>query len=391
MNNNRSHIRDEEILLMGLCRLSFGADLKTRISRLLTSISDYDYFIRLTGEHGVSALVFHNLDALGLIEKLPEKYAEILRSSYHLNISRNAFHLTALEDILALLGKAGIKVVLLKGLALELTAYGNTGLRQMTDVDILIERHDYIRARNILMQNGYDTLPVKSGFHKSIIEWTGKHLPSLLKGGVSIDIHLELFPGKKNQLTKKTIETATEIKVEREKAFIPAPRLLFLYLVRHIYGHELNSESQLRLYADLVVLSEKYREEIFKYELLDEARAAGISKILASKLEILRDLWDLELPDWLNEFVSRWFDPASLNRFVFFIKSPKGNKPMNQGKAYRKMIGEIPGLHRKILFLLGDIFPSVTFMKNRYRTSSTFKAILYYPLRLGKLLRLLSK
>ena len=391
MGNRLLDIRDEEILLMGLCRLSFDEKLRGRISELVRLTSDWDYFTNLAMEHGIAALVWHNLEKLELLNYLPEKNASVLHSSLLLSVTRNAFHLTGAEEVISLLNRAGIKVVLLKGLALELTLYGNSGLRQMTDIDLLISRRDFLKARDILLHNGYDSLPVKSGFHKPIMEWTGKHLPTLMKNGLSVDIHLELFPGKKNNLTSKVIETAREIRVERETAYVPDPELFFLYLLRHLYFHELNDESQLRLYADLVLMAEKYGSEIFRYKLLEDAKEAGLTKILAWKLEPLRDLWGLEFPDWLNEFTSRRFNPDSINRFIFFLKSPKGNKPVNPGKVYRRMIRDIPGIHRKILFVLGDIFPSLTFMKVRYGVNNTLKALLYYPLRVGKLFRLISK
>ena len=40
------------------------------------------------------------------------------------------------------LRKAGIKHILLKGMALEHTLYGSKGLRQMTDCDILIKSEE---------------------------------------------------------------------------------------------------------------------------------------------------------------------------------------------------------------------------------------------------------
>ncbi len=389
--NNRPEIRDEEILLMGLCRLNFSDEMKYKIVALAAGIKEWNYFTRLAAEHGVAALVYHNIEKLGLNGIITEECSEALHSSYLLNVSRTAFHIAGTEEILGLLNKAGIKTVLLKGLALELTVYGNKGLRQMTDVDVLVGRNDYLKVRKILMENGYDSLPLKSGFHKPIVAWTGKHLPTLMKNGLSIDIHLELFPGKKNSLTEKMLATASGIKFENEKAMVPEPQLFFLFLVRHLYNHEFNDESQLRLYADLVVLLEKHWNEIVNYDILSLANEAGMSKILAWKLELLRDLWGFGFSDWLNEFIGKWFNPASINNFVFFLKSPKNNKPSHPGKVYRKTISEIPGLHRKILFILGDLFPSVRFMKERYSVKSTLKVFLYYPLRFGKLLRLVSR
>jgi hypothetical protein len=388
---NNIKIRNEEILLLGLSRLTFSKELTQKIHDLITSITDWTYFTYLANEHGISALVFHNLEKLGFLALLPDSTVKILHNFLMLSISRNAFHKTALEESLGLLNRAGIKVVLLKGFALEMTVYGDAGLRQMTDVDILIDRHDYIKARSILMANGYDSLPVKSGFHKPIIAWTGKHLPSILKNGVSVDIHLELFPAKKNNLTKQILDTSEEIKIDRETAYIPAPQLFFLFLVKHLHHHEIRNESQLRLYADLVVLIEKYREEILNYDLLSNALNAGISKILARILEPLRNLLGVPFPDWIDDFINRWYSSDSINRFVFFLKSPKNNKQEFPGHLYRATIKEIPGIHRKALFILGDIFPTISFMKERYKCKSPWKALLYYPLRLGKMFYLFIK
>jgi len=241
------------------------------------------------------------------------------------------------------------------------------------------------------MAGGYDSSPVKSGFHKSIMAWTGKHLPSLLKNGASIDIHVELFAGKRNNLTKLLYDNSKEIRINRETAFIPAPQLSFLYLVKHLNHHEIRNESQLRLYADLVVLIEKYREEIINYDLLSNAMKAGMSKILAWKLELLRNLWEIPFPDLVDDFINRWSSPDSINKFVFFLKSPKNNKLDRPGYSYRTILKEIPGINRKILFILGDLFPTITFMKQRYKCNSVWKALIHYPHRFGKLLYFFKK
>jgi hypothetical protein len=384
-------IRNEEMLLVGLCRLSFNDGQKEKIAELISNVTDWRYFTSLAIDHGIAAFVFHNLTLLGHIQELPDDSASLLRNSHMMSMGRNAFHISIIEELIGLLNESDIKTVLLKGLALEKTIYGNIGLRQMTDVDILIHRHDYIKTRSLLMQNGYDSLPVKSAFHKSIIEWTGKHLPSLMKNGASVDIHLELFGRKSNNLTELLIERAEKIMIDKKVAYVPDPQLHFLFLVRHLYHHEMNNESQLRLYTDLVVLIDKYYTEIINDDLLKYAMQAGITNILAWKLEPLRDLWGLSFPDWINDFIDKWFKPDSINKFVFFLKSPKNNKPEMPGHVYRSNIKEIPGLHRKILFVLGDLFPTISFMKNRYGCKSGLAAFFYYPLRIGKLIWLFRK
>ncbi len=40
-------------------------------------------------------------------------------------------------------------------MALELTEYGNSGLRQMTDIDILLSKQDCLKARELLEGSGF--------------------------------------------------------------------------------------------------------------------------------------------------------------------------------------------------------------------------------------------
>jgi len=387
--NDKLNIRDEEILLLGLCRLDFGVELKIMLQALAEAVTDWKYFGSLANSHGVAALVYNNIEKLGFFHLIPPETVDFLKNSLLLSMSRNARNIEVMGEVLKHLNRISVKTVLLKGLALEQMVYENRGLRQMTDVDVLVERTDCIKAQNELMNNGFDTLPLKSAFHKLIIPYTGKHLPTLIKNGFAVELHHELFGAGKNVLTRMLFDTSDETKLAGESVFIPKPQIFFLYLVKHLYLHEMNNESQLRLYTDLVVLIERYRDEIINYSLLDYARQAGMCEILAWRIEPLRDLWGISFPEWINDFIDKWYNPASINKFVFFLKSPKDNPPSDKAWFYRNNLKDVPGLHRKIIFLLGDLFPTITWMKKRYGCTSGWKALLYYPHRIGKLLYLI--
>ena len=382
---NDLNIRDEEILLLGLCRMSFNAELTVMLKALAEGTFDWSYFASLANVHGVAALVYHNLEKLDLLHYTTAEASDTLKKALMMSLSRNTRNTEAMADVLRLLNRENIKTVLLKGLALELSVYGNAGLRQMTDVDVLLTRDNCLKTRKILMNNGFTSLPVKSVFHKAIIADAGKHLPSLIKNGFSVEFHHQLFGAEKDNLTGKLYETSSEKEIKGEKTFIPEARIFFLYLVRHLCMHEMNNESQLRLYTDLVVLIENFRDEIINVDLIEYAKKAGMSQMLAWKLEPLRDLWGISFPEWINEFINKWYNPDSINKFIFFLKSHKDNPPSDKAKYYRYHLSEIPGMHRKILFLLGDLFPTIRFMKKRYNLSKSWQAIFYYPLRFGKL------
>ena len=383
-------IKDEEKLLLGLCRLEFNGEQKALLAVLSEKINNWEYFANLATMHGVSALAFDNLEKNGLIKFVPTETAGRLKAAMLKSIGRNVFLTEAITEVLRLLNENDIKTVLLKGMALEKSIYGNRGLRQMNDVDILIQREQCLKARNILIHNGFVSLPVKSVFHRIILDHIGKHLPSLLKNGASIEIHHGLFTESLHSLTTRLYNESKEISVNGEKAFLPQPMLFFLYLVRHLEKHELNNESQLRLYTDLVTMIEKHSDEIINYNLLALASHSDMDQIIAGHLHALREFWSMQFPGWLDEFIEKWNPSGTTERFMFFLRSPKNELTEKKG-AYRQVIKEITGIHRKIIFVLGDMFPTFSFMQKRYKCSRRWEVILYYPHRLGKLWWLLGK
>ena len=383
--NGKSDITGEETLLTGLCRLEFSSDRIRKLKSLITGTEDWEYLADLSNKHGVAALVYYNLEKLGFLQYISQETVEFLHNAHMMSMARNVHHLKETEMVLKLMNEAGIKTVLLKGLALEISVYGNRGLRQMTDVDVLMKSEDCIRARDILISNGFTSLPLKSPLHERIMMHIGKHLPSLIKNGFSIEIHHRLFGSGEQGLAGMLYEECSENSINNEIVFIPEAQILFLYLIRHLYMHEQNNESQLRLYTDLVVLIGKYRDEIINSDLTILARTGEMSNILANKLEILRDIWEISFPGWLNEFIKGNCEPGNKDKFMFFLRSPKDNPAVNKAWFYRYTIHEIPGMHRKLLYILGDLFPSIIFMKKRYRCNKIWKVFLYYPHRLGKL------
>ena len=204
-------LRDEEYLLLELCRLEFNNQRLNRIRSLVAVINDWNYFMNLANEHGVAALVWHNLEKLQLHSGIPEEVVTYLRNTLMISLSRNIFNIESMGEALRVLSADNIKTVILKGLALENSVYGSSGMRQMSDIDILINRDECIKARNILISNGYESLPVKSFFHELIIDYSGKHLPSLIKNGTSVEIHIELFGEGKNILTKILYDSSYEV------------------------------------------------------------------------------------------------------------------------------------------------------------------------------------
>jgi hypothetical protein len=375
----------KELLLL-LCRYPFYERERENLSKLLGEVDDWHKFVELINNHGIIALSAYNIKAAGLETKIPADAMAFLENGYLKSLARNIWLTERWKEVSTILCNAGIKHVLLKGMALEHTFYGSKGLRQMTDNDILIDPVEALSAWNLLQNEGFSPELIKSPLHNKIMMDIGKHLPCLYKDGYAIEIHHRLeatgyrhrATGEIRQKTKgkrkKRKDKMEEIGVEEQnnihripdtdyrspiidhrlpqsvdpfknkveiligdtKAYILNGEIQLRYLINHFERHKEAGSCQLRLYADIILIDKNST---------------------------------ITIPD-------------------SFIQKPLQENELHYRKAaYRTTLGSIPPKQR-FRFLTGDIFPSVKWMKGRYKCS-TLKALLYYPLRIGKLVWLL--
>jgi len=283
----------------------------------------------------------------------------------------------------AALEKEGIRVLLLKGLALEHTVYGSRGLRQMSDADLLVNQDYALRAREVLISAGFKSMPLKSWLYRYIILDLGNHLPELHRGGMSVDLHYRLFGPEGGEIVSRAIGAADEIIAGGNTFHVLPPQTEFLALVSHIYKHRIKGEFQLRLYADIYLLLKKHPDILISESLPATAEQAGISGEVRVVLSVMEHAWGLTVPMGMRALPGEEQKRAA--RFMNDLKYPGLVKPESQYEMFRRNLGSLKGFRKKLVFITGDIFPSVEFMRQRYRCRSKLSAMLYYPHRLGKL------
>jgi len=305
------------------------------MAELLGTVQDWEVFVKLINDHGIIALASYNIKEAGHGKLVPEKAMAIIENGLMQSVVRNSWLTERWKEVNTILNDAGIKHILLKGMALEYTIYGSKGLRQMTDNDILIKKEEAVCAWELLQNKGFKIGLLKSSLHRKIILETAQHLPALYKDGYALEIHTRLFDETKTdrKLYDGIFKDAPEIKIDNDKTFILPKGIHIKYLLKHFNRHLIAGECQIRTYTDI--------------KLLD--------------------------PENTMEFPGQ-FIPAPDQRYKTHFKRV----------IYRENIMVIPPRFR-FRFIVGDLFPSVEWMNKRYRCSG-IKTILYYPHRMGKLL-----
>ncbi len=324
----------KELLLL-LCRYPFEISNKTQLLKLLEEVRDWNNLVELINAHGIIALAAYNIREAGLEKLLPEKAMNALDNGRMQSLIRNTWLTECWKEVNTILTDAGIKHVLLKGMALEHTLYGAKGLRQMTDTDILVKHEDALKTWYLLKKEGFSQGMIKSPLFKRIIVNIGEHLPQLSKNGYAIEIHHRLYDPKKlnGRNFYNPIDETEEILVGETKALILSKEEQMRHLINHFEKHALGGDQQLRSYADIILLGRE-------------------SAISFSDQHILIPSQNVK-PEYLKT-------------------------------SYKAGVLSIPPKLRW-RFVIGDIFPTLKWMKTRYKCGA-LKAIFLYPPRVGKIL-----
>ena len=377
MKPDAPHIR----LLILLCRNQQTPAQVREIAQIIPAVEQWGTFARLAGEHGISALVWHNLERMHMTGSLPGQEQKMLRQSFLASLTRNTYLTDRLTEAVRILAEQGIDVVLLKGMALELSLYGNGGVRQMNDVDLLIRPERCMEAWRVLQKHGFTAKPFKSPLYRLIALYEGKHLPELTRGDLTLEIHHNLFPGHP-EITSEMITSASVAEIGGQIVLLPPPHLHFLYLLKHMQYHETEKgETQLRLYADLLIMAEKYHEQILNGTMAEMARRTTGTDYLEERLYLLMHFWGIDPGESLRMLVHSIDKKGVKEQFRHFLEKPKGNVEPSRRETLPEALRRIPGFHRRAIHLTGELFPSLSFMKKRYNTPNRVAAIAMYPVR----------
>jgi len=145
----------EHELLLCCARTRPAAGLR----ELAASEVDWEYLFLLARRHAVVPLMYLQLDRHAN-DLVPSEVLHKLKKNYLENSARNTILTAELCRLINLFAASGIEAIPYKGPVLGLFAYDNVALRRFVDLDVIVKKSDVVRAREILLAEGYT--PAKS-------------------------------------------------------------------------------------------------------------------------------------------------------------------------------------------------------------------------------------
>ena len=147
-------LRPEDDALLCCARTRLDAGRAERLRALLREELDWLSLVETALWHGLHPLLYWHLDALAA-EVVPPAWKEFLRLSFEENVRRNLALTAQLFRILEAFQANGILGVPYKGPVLAWLAYGNLGLREFLDLDLMVRSQDVPKASELLVSQGY--------------------------------------------------------------------------------------------------------------------------------------------------------------------------------------------------------------------------------------------
>jgi hypothetical protein len=238
----RGHTPEFQALL-ACARTRLSPTQASSIGSALRSRFDHARFLSLATAHTVAPLVYRSLKAT-CWNDLPAAFRAELESYVTANTGRNRFLTAELIHLLHAFEAAGIAAVPFKGPTLAASAYGDIGLREFSDLDILVRPPNLAPAARILLERGYQ--PRERSAHTRRAAFLRNECEQGFWGfgdSTLVEIHWRLaqryfdFPFPLESLWDSLVET--ELEGCRILTFRPEDQLLFLCVhgARHLWSH----------------------------------------------------------------------------------------------------------------------------------------------------------
>jgi hypothetical protein len=235
--------REDELCLL-LARGKLNSAERARGVQFLAMQMQWPVLLERAYGHQVYPLVYRNLLDLGF-PGVPEAVQAELKGQYLANAMRNQLLAEELARLLGVLGKAGIRVVPLKGVALAQSLYGDVAARVCVDIDILVPPANVDQTIALLLASGYRTEHNDPYLEKLALRH-GRHFSMVREGrGISflLELHWILI-----QHSSHNHEAVRDLWAEaRPQPFLEVPahslnsEWEFLYLCIHAVDHEWRS------------------------------------------------------------------------------------------------------------------------------------------------------
>jgi len=331
-----------ELLLCAL-RVFIGTEENARLKALIHRGTDWSRLLEWADQHEVVPHL-HRALSTGCADIVPEEVLQPLKAQFDLNLRRNLRLSGELLNLLERFSAQGIPALPIKGPALAALLSGNLALRQCVDLDIMVHKPNVLKAKELLVAQGYQPFyRLSHAQDAACLRYGIEYNFYRDDPGVLVEIHWRMDP--QDDYLPLNMERLWEgcapvAFAGRTVPHPPAENLLQILLVhgsRHFW-------QQMKWLCDIGQLLQTH-QEIDWDRVLEGARTPRGRDIFYPGLWLARDLLEAPLPDAVWQVMQQ--DPE-MRSLVLWMKQRLFSGPRSFG------IWERPLMHLRTQRRLRD-------------------------------------
>ena len=296
-----------ELKLLFLCAGPYpDARAVEEIKAILEKELDWEYLVNAAVFHKVHLLLSQCLETI-CPEAVKQTALEKLRFETKSNAARSLLFVNKLLAILDLLGRHHIQAIPFKGPVLAERVYGDAGLRQSVDLDILVDKKDAFKAMRLFENQGFfPEIVLDEKQFPAYVAQKNSIAMAIPESILAVDLHWEMSGNYvfeplvlnriKNDLAPVSFAGKTVLQPNKE--------LLLVYLCLHGTRDCWKDLESLSSIAALIQSHEKWDWN----RVMALADRLHCRRMLRLTLMLVFDLFHVNLPQTVLAFVEN--DPA---------------------------------------------------------------------------------
>jgi hypothetical protein len=290
-------LSNENRLLLSCARKVLTAQHLDEACSVIAGGLDWNLLDRSAREHRLSALLDWHLQQNF---PLAAPASQSRRQQFFENNARYLLLSAALLKVMEALHAAGIRALAYKGPALSALLYGDIALREMSDLDILIDRASFSASREVLTGLGYQpafALSLKQEKARLRSDCECEFTASDHK--VMVDLHWQVTAPHLAQRLHFDDLWDRRRAVTLGQKFVPTFSAEDTALILAVHGGK-HLWERLSLLADF---AESLRQNVDWQALKSRAREARAERMLFLALALAEDIFEIQIPSELSAII----------------------------------------------------------------------------------------
>jgi hypothetical protein len=377
-------LSSEDKLILASIKINPSVTELEQIDCLILEVTDWDYLIRTIIDRGIAPLLYKKLALLTNSSMMPDTVRTKLQKTYYVTISRGTILLDYFQNIADAFSKQSISIIGLKGVYLSENLYHDIGLRQFSDIDLLVHEEDGEKCLTILESMGFRATGAMklSKFVNSQFDIV--HYTPMVLNGVSIEIHIKLHrKGEKyNLITSEVWRNAVPVTINKRAVLALNINDLLIHLCVHLDKHFQVGKVQFTCLSDITNMLNENKARFDWETFTASCQLYKSEEVVFKYLVLVNKYMNASVPAYVIEKYSYLLTDETEQQFFKYLKGCFGSVSENISlSAHFYYLKEVTTFSNKLRYLSGVLFPSKDFLIQRYEIKHPILAIFYYPLR----------